>query len=542
MRKLSIIVLLLSISIITVGNNNRLDSVLRVLDNTLKHRPSFEENKINSINQIGSLLIKTYDNHQKFDLLGKLFKEYVNYQIDSAALIANERIKTALDLKEKDDIIMADLNLAETKMVAGMYKESLDILQAQDRSLFNKSSKAYIYHLYHSLYILMVDYTIFDNEKEYYREQIMNYKDSILSTLKPDELGYSLVKASKLIAGGDYEQAIHIANECLTKYKDNRLEVALIAYNLSDAYHYLGNREKEKFYLAISAIEDMRLGTREYISLRKLAVLLYEEGDIDRAYLYMKQSMEDAIQCNARLRTLEISQMLPIINTAYDLEKRQERDRLLFYLVIISLLSCVLVVSIIYIYKQLKALARARRSLKEINNDLKQMNDNLKNLNIDLSESDRVKEEYISYVFNMCSVYIDKLDEFRKKVNRKIKAGQVEDLYKQTNSASFVHDELKDFYRSFDTIFLSLYPNFVEEFNSLLHPDEQIFAKDGELLSPELRIYALVRLGINDSVKIASFLHYSSQTVYNYRLKVRNKAISKDGFLDGVGQIGRPNK
>ena len=139
------------------------------------------------------------------------------------------------------------------------------------------------------------------------------------------------------------------------------------------------------------------------------------------------------------------------------------------------------------------------------------------------------------------SAYIDKMEDFRKNIDRKLKTGKVEDVVMLTNpSSSLIQNELKEFYKNFDTIFLNLYPDFVDQFNTLLSSDEKIFPKEGELLSPELRIFALVRLGISDSVKIANFLHYSPQTVYNYRLKVRNKSVlPKEDFPTAVSKIGK---
>ncbi|MCC8153945.1 MAG: DUF6377 domain-containing protein [Tannerellaceae bacterium] len=345
------------------------------------------------------------------------------------------------------------------------------------------------------------------------------------------------------LAEKNYDAALQMAEKAYKTFNQTPHDIALCSNTVAEVYYYMGDYENEKKYLIISAIEDLRGGIKEYISLRKVSGILYREGDISRAYDYIKCSMEDAIYCNARYRTLEISQMLPIINDTYDVRIQSEKRKLIFFLVIISLLSVFLIMAMVYIFRQLKALIKARQSLKEMNDGLKQVNNNLHELNLELSESNIVKEEYIGYVFNLCSAYIDKLEDFRKKVNRKLKAGQSKELVTMTNSSSLVTDELKELYRNFDLIFLNLYPDFIEDFNSLLMDNEHIYPKEGELLSPELRIYALVRLGINDSVKIASFLHYSPQTVYNYRLKVRNKAkIAKENFPEAVRQIGKLRK
>lgn len=178
--------------------------------------------------------------------------------------------------------------------------------------------------------------------------------------------------------------------------------------------------------------------------------------------------------------------------------------------------------------------------MKKLNDELSDMNVGLQELNKSLSESNLVKEEYIGSVFNLCSSYIDKLDSYRVSINRKLRVQKIEDVIRLTDSKNFVSEELKEFFQTFDAISLNIYPNFIDEFNALLKEGEQIHPKNEELLSAELRIYALIKLGITDSSKIATFLHYSPQTVYNYKLKVRNKSrIPKDEFMDALQKIGR---
>lgn len=187
----------------------------------------------------------------------------------------------------------------------------------------------------------------------------------------------------------------------------------------------------------------------------------------------------------------------------------------------------------------MKRLKVARHAMNNLNEELKQINADLQSVNNQLQESNQVKEEYIGYVFNMCSLYIDKQEELRKLLTRKIKAGQIDDLYQTVSSTSFVANELNEFFYTFDSIFLKLYPRFIEGFNALLQESERIYPKEGELMTPELRIFALIRLGISDSGKIANFLHYSAQTVYNYRLKVKNKSLlAKEEFMEAVQRIG----
>ncbi|MDD4516868.1 DUF6377 domain-containing protein [Massilibacteroides sp.] len=520
---------------------NEINTLLKNLDDAIESRSIYLQERENRINEIKKQIqITSVDDETLYNVYGDLFEEYKAFQMDSALSIANARIAVAERIGEQNKNLIASMNLAEVLIGTGMYKEAFDILDSHSGATQAIEVLTYRYHLYHSLYVLMTNYSLAEKQKKEYKHLVIQYKDSILSVLTDQDIGYHMVRTTRLLSENRTDEALQVALDCMESFGNNEHAIAMAAYTLYEVYHQMGNREEEKKYLAISALGDIKGAVKEYISLRALAVMLYEDGDISRAYDYTKCAMEDAIFCNARLRALEISQMLPIINDSYDAKIVKEKRRLTFLLSIISVLFLFLIGAVLYIYKQLKALSAARKRLKQINLDLETVNSDLNKLNRELSESNLVKEEYIGYVFSICSNYIDKLEDFRKKTNRKLKIGQIDELLQMTNSSSLVSDELKEFHRSFDTIFLKLYPKFIEDFNSLLIPEEVIIPKEGDLLTPELRIFALVRLGISDSVKIADFLHYSTQTVYNYRLKVRNKSrIPKDDFSVAINQIGR---
>ena len=292
---------------------------------------------------------------------------------------------------------------------------------------------------------------------------------------------------------------------------------ARAAFSLAHLYKDEKQTDAYGKYLALSAISDIKVSVKENAALSNLAFVLYERGDVSRAYRYIKRSLEDAIFCNARLRTVEISRVLPVIEAAYKQQIERQRHQLVFFLIVVSILSAFLIVSVILIYKQMKKLSATQRNLKQANH---------------------IKEEYIGHFLNLCSIYIEKLDRFRSTVNRKITAGQAEELLKLTKSSQFAGVEQKEFYANFDNAFLHLYPNFVAEFNELLQPEERFVLKTGELLNTELRIFAIIRLGIDDSSKIANFLHYSINTIYTYRNKVKNKAINRDKFEEEILKIG----
>lgn len=524
--------------------DTQLDSIFSVLDKAIKERHLYAKTKNDLIQNLKGQLQQLTTIEDSFYVYGRIYNEYKTFQMDSALAVVNKRMQLASRTKDTESTLKfstkAEQDLAEVMMVTGMYKESLDILNKLDRSIIIRHDYlSSLYHLYHSLYMLMAQYSFTEKGKDTYLMLQYQYKDSILTTITPNEAGYQLVESSKLLHKKKYDEALDLSMKAYLSNTDNNRTTATTARSVSEVYLAMGDTLSAMKYLGFSAIADLRTGVKEYMSLPELANLLYAWGDIEHSYNYIKCSMEDAIFCNARLRAMEMSRMLPIINASYDVKMKQERSRLILFLVTIVILFVALTVLLIFIYKKLKELSLARRSLDERNTFLQQTLNEMKILNIELSESNHVKEEYIGYVFNICSTYINKLDDFRKLTNRKIKSGLINELLKLTDSSSFVTDELKEFYRSFDSIFLNIYPDFIEDFNSLLMDNEHIYPKEGELLCPELRIYALVRLGISDSVKIASFLHYSPQTVYNYRFKVRNKAkVEKDKFPELVRQLG----
>jgi hypothetical protein len=268
-------------------------------------------------------------------------------------------------------------------------------------------------------------------------------------------------------------------------------------------------------------------------------MILLLEDDLERANKYIKSALEDAIACKTNFRTLETAKVFPSIISAYDHKIEKENRQLYISLLAITILTLLLILSIFFIYKQLIKIRKKEKSIQEINEQLKFINDNLNSLNKELTESNYVKEEYIGYVFNLCSTYITKLDTYRKEINIKIKLNQTDKVLQMTNSYGLIPNELKEFFDNFDTVFVKLYPNFIREFNDLLVKEEQLIPKSDEILTPELRIFALIRLGINDSTKIAKFLNFAPQTVYNYRVKMRNKSVlPKDDFMQAIQKIG----
>lgn len=521
------------------ADSSRADSLLLKLDQAIKERPIYMEQKELKLVELKRQLHRQIPDEERFAILGTLLDEYRSFNTDSALHMAEEREQIAIRLGNREYIDNARMNKADVLGMTGMYKEVMDLMRNIHIDRLPVDIHPYYYHIYRTVYGLMADYAVTAYEKKLYTELTDKYRDSLLLVNKDNLLIHTLIQSDQYNVRNEYDKAIRLLTDYLALQKDYEHDVAICAYTLSESYRLKGDKEKEKEYLIVSAMADMKTAVREYISLCKLAVLLYQEGDIERAYSYVKICMEDAAACNARLRKLEILEIFPIINDAYQQKTEKQQEQMKWALVSISLLSLFLLLAIFYVYKQMKKVAAARREvidankrLKELNDELHLSNAQLKEANHSIAENSYLKEEYIGRYMDQCSVYLEKMDNYRRSLGKIAATGNVEELYKNIKSSKFIEGELKEFYTNFDNTFLQLFPTFVEDFNALLADDEQISLKAGERMNTELRIFALIRLGITDSVKIAQFLRYSVTTIYNYRTKVRNKAAGDRDLLE----------
>lgn len=448
---------------------------------------------------------------------GEIYKEYKAYVCDSAIHYLNVNLDWAEHHEQKEAAYETCLELAYLMASAGMYEEAKELLGQIDKDSLPSRFLPDYYNCYHKLYVELSLYTLADNFKKRYQAQAVCYDDSLMRVLSPTSPLYLERKERREAAAGHLDEALSINDTRLANVKSNTPEYALVTYHRSLLYRQMKNREEEKRYLALSALTDIRLSITDHASLWTLAELLYKEGDIERAYRYIRFSWNETNRYNARSRSLQTAGILSLIDLTYQALREKQNDRLRLYIWLISALTLLLVAAIAFIYRQMKRLSVARNHLEQANEQL--------------HLSNHIKEEYIGRFMNLCSVYINRLDTYRRMVNKKISAGQTEELLKVVRSREVMDTGLKELYGNFDTAFLHLFPDFVEKFNELLKPEERIVLRKGELLNTELRIFALIRLGIEDSSQIAEFLRYSVNTIYNYRAKVKNKAcILRDDF------------
>lgn len=543
----------ISLMIIT-GNcyaQNNQDSLFNTLYSLIKHKKEYIKIKEQKIAEIKKERQKTpFNKEQLYETNKRLFYEYKTYISDSAIHYATENLKIAKTLNNNTKVLETKLVLAASYSISGMFIESLNLLKDID----SKKLPRQLLIDYYDTYKLLYGYYAQSNHyADTYMEKSAAYRDSLLAVLAPQSTHYKIVYAEKLFDNNKLSDAKNILSALLKETKEENHLKAVLAYAMANIYRKEGDIEMQKKYYTISAISDIKNNIKENASLQALASVLYNTGDIEGAYQCIKSSMEDAIFCNAHLRTFEVSRIFPIIDSAYQAKVLKQKNELKTFLTLISILSFFLIIAMIYVYKQMKKVGRIRAKLHQANLMLNEVNDSLQKtneqlqivnhqlstVNAELSEANQIKEFYIGHFLDLCSTYINKLQKFQSSLNRKLMENKKDELLKTLRSNEMINNEVKELYENFDHIFLHLYPNFVEDFNSLLLEEERFKLKDNELLNVELRIFALIRLGITDSSKISNFLHYSTNTIYSYRTRIRNKAaVPRQEFESMVMKIG----
>ena len=524
------------------------DSLLVKLNQTIEQRPSYMQRKEEALETLRQSLSKLSAGNVEgcMNLYEALWQENRSYNTDSSLFYATALSQLAQQAGNEEQKQNALLHRATALMTIGMFKEAYEIIKPLREGGVLPGQRSQFFHLCRSLFGLMADYAVTAQEKAAYASLTDDFRDSLLTIYEAGSNMYRMIYADKLTAHGKYAEALR---ELLpfTPTGDGRFDAGY-HYTIAEAYYHMGRIEEARHYYTLAAISDMQSDTREYIALRKLAVILFQSGDIDRAYHYLTLCMADAKACNARLRILEILDTFPVVNEAY-LEKKQQQQRVITgVLIAISLLVVSLIFAIFSVLKQKKALqqaqtdlAHANSQLNEVNRTLVEYNEEMKRQNQLITETSYLKEAYITQYMDQCSTYLEKMESFRKRLRQLLSAGKTKEIQQALTSYNQeVETELAEFYDSFDTTFINLFPTFVEDFNALLREDEQVQLKPGQKLNTELRVFALIRLGITDSTKIAHFLRYSVTTIYNYRTRMRNRARGdRDELEKQVMEIGK---
>ena len=546
MRKYYIFALLLLSCMGASADVINLEQEYRKLDIAIEQTDKFVQQREQRIQRSMAALEVTDDLGVQYEMCRRLYDEYHPYMNDSAIYYIDRCISLA---EQRGDRISADecrLLLAYQCTESGMYHEAMDIVQGMDEKQIKDPrilQKYYstISHLYSELgYYCKVPRL----QREYFATGD-RYRHLIDSTVCSSDEALQIKELEHYVAGNG-EAALRYSDMRLKQVEEGSHEYAIVAFYRYLDYSLLGDSVQARYWVTQSALSDVENAVMDQGAMWELANLLMADGDMDRAYRYIRFAWQCANKFNTVKRNNQISPVLTDISDNYETSLKKANRLLLVLAIVASLLSALFLGILFYSNSQRKKLARARNELSESNTQLAQLNSQLSDLNsklhetnTQLNESNRVKDEYVGRFIHLCSFYIDRLDEMRKRVNKMVKSKDLDELYKFTGDSQLRDKNLTELYEMFDSTFLHLFPNFVDDFNALLRPECRIAMPEPGVLNTDLRIFALIRLGIEDSSRIAEFLHYSVNTIYNYRAKIKNGAIGdRDSFESQVKLIG----
>lgn len=550
MKKILSLVYIMCFSALTssFAQNKNIKDLYEQLDQAIKQSQYYINQKESRITKIKKQSRQGHTPQQLLTAYYKLYEEYKAYQSDSSIYYIHQAIDLAKRNNMKSDFTKLRSLLALQYSTSGAFTEALHVLQSIDKKTLNNSNKKdyYIafYHVYGELGFSNIHIDT-DLSQEFYNKQNC-CRDTLFSILSPNSEDYLMRKEVLLTSQNKLKEALKINDIRLSKCKKGSHEYGIVAYYRYLIYRSLKDEDMVKYWLLQSAICDVKCAINDQASLWILAEILSKEKDVERSYKYINFSWNANKRFCTRIRSWQIISSAWTIDHNYQAELKKANHRLIFAIICVSLLVIALALLTFYVNKQKSYLSNARNELKktntqleELNNKLSSTNGMLKASNDKLNESNGVKEEYIGQFLGACSHYIDKLDKMRLNVNKMLKNKQYNELYSMTKSSEVKEQELEELYANFDKVFLNLFPNFVEDLNGLLKEECQIHLSSPNKLSAIVRVFALIRLGIDDSTKIAEFLHYAVNTIYNYRAKLRNGAINdRNEFEKKVRELG----
>ena len=508
--------------------------LLRLLDGYIERRHLYTEQKEEKIKQLKIKLRIAENNNSRLSILNTIYREYYTYRYDSAMVYANRGLALALSDNNTYYATLNRINRAAVLSTGGFYSQAETLLNEIGEKNVPLQLKQYYYYTTTWLYSYWESFCDKSEFKDYYRQKKHHFLQLTVNTTHNNYVAlYAYFSGELAILENPLSKTVlrHYTTALNNSPVNSRVH-ASAAYCIARYYREMGNMQLYEKYIVEAAISDMVCPLKENLALQELSTYLYKKDSkyANYAARYIYISMEDAQFYNNRLRMLEISNILPIIATANQ-EALAHKERIVRgVLAVVSFLSLVLLGMALLGYKQTKWLARSRREVKSQNLKLTELNEKL------IATNHR-RETYMRLFMDISAVYIRKLIEYRKLVGRKIKANQTADLLKTINSYKLAEEEAMTFYTRFDRAFIELYPGFVDELNHLLLPDAKIELPSPNSLTTEVRIFALMRLGVTDSQEIATLLFYSTQTIYNYKSAMRTRAINRETFDEDINRL-----
>lgn len=533
--KLYLICFFIAISLQTVNaQQTDIDRLYNTIDSLIEHRSELLAEKEIRLKALKDGLQEGLDEDQLFKLNERIYDEYMAYNFDSAYYYINKNVERQRALGHADRFAASAVRMAHILAVSGIFNNArllLNEVRVEDISTANKID---YYEQQSELNLFRSEMANFTPLFPAYVDSMQHYRQKILEIAPHDSYNYIFNLATYTCEQGEVDKAIKMLEDYLPKLRQGNRHYSIVTSTLAFFYTHKDQPETREKYLLLSAISDLRASILENNSLRELSIILLERQEYKKAYNYLQQASADAKLYGSRLRSLQAARLAPLITQAYDTERVRTQNRTYILLAILSVITLLLIGTIAFILSMMRKRRAAIEKINTLNQELERRNAAIEAANNEMKESNRIKDEYIGRFLELSSNYIQRGEDRAKLLNRLARDKKMAELYTELKSSASLNESIRLFYQNFDTAFLNIYPNFIKEVNSLMANGNQFEVDGGQKLTTELRILALIRLGINDNQKIADILRSSITTIYTYRSKIKSRALSKDTFEDEI--------
>ena len=501
---------------------------LQQLKDVIARREAIIKGKQQQIATLTRALQRAPQNNlqQRFKLAEAVYRAYQVFQFDSAYVYVQKMQQLSMQMQNQPLVQYSKCKLAYILLSAGLFKETLEEFKSINIKLLADSSKVEYYYLLNRFYFDMVDYNKDGFFAPRYKQLANQYLDSAIALSPRDNFNGIYLRGFKLFKNGQTAKAKQILGVLLQRGELNLHQKAIVAATICDLYP--GNQARGTdscmAMLALAAKCDALAPTTETTALFRLAEMLYKRGNTADAFAFLQIAQADADFYGARQRKVQISAILPVVAAAELRYTEREKQQFMVYTVGIALLSLVIVVFVAVLFTQLRALQAKEKIINDKNHQLERNNQLL-------LEGTRIKEEYIGQFFELFSGYILELERIKQSVNTRLALKKYNEIQTLIDHID-IKAERENLYATFDRVFLKIFPHFIEDFNALFKPEDQIWPKPGEVLNTDLRIFALIRMGVNDTATIANILEYTEKTIYVYKMRIRAKALVQGDKFD----------
>ncbi|MCF8357594.1 MAG: DUF6377 domain-containing protein [Prolixibacteraceae bacterium] len=532
MKFFFVITTLITFLLTPIAANEVNNVYFQELDKVIAEKNFYVQQKMEQIDRLKSGLPKESETPKgkRFQAVQKIHEAYFTFNYDSAMKYALELHNMARQFLNPQYLSLAKLKLSATLLASGIFNEAKDTLESINADVLPDSMKIEYYYDFSRLYFDMVDYYQRSFLIDKYIKLGLQYLDTALMLTPENSVKQYSLTGLKMVRLHNYQQARENYRLLFGNFNPEGRQFAIDASTYGFVLEQNGRLEEGMQWLIKAAIEDIKLANRENVALINLANKLFDQGKIERASEYLNVALEDASTYGALQRKFQISQIQPIVEATRLQMTEAQKMRFKRLTLIVSVLSFVIVVILFALLVQFKKLKTAQWEINKTNARLKSNNEKLREVNL-------IKNEYIGQFFKTNSDLIEKLDFFRQHIENKVMTRRFDELNNLLKKQN-IKEEREAMYRNFDSVFLSIFPDFVEKFNALFDEKNRVELKHSEQMNTDLRIFALIRLGISDTEKIAHILDYSVNTINTYKTKIKNRSVvSNDEFEKEILKI-----